>query len=136
MKKTFLFVSIIACCIVFCSCGSDDNTTETQEIIEEQVVEEQIDSAAIKEAEESQRRLDDARKSKAVKEIVSWGARSAKFDDDNYFVVGVYKSDINASADYVAEQYYNLYAEEVPCMKGCIIIDAKSKKELGRYPNK
>lgn len=69
---------------------------------------------------------------RVANEIISWGAIDAYFDDDNYFVYCVNKSDISASANEVAEAMYPMVTE-VPNVKGCIVKDAQTKEELGRY---
>lgn len=69
---------------------------------------------------------------KVANEIISYGAVDAYFDSNNYFVYCVNKSDISASADEVAAAMYPMVTE-VPNVKGCIVLDAQTKKELGRY---
>lgn len=69
---------------------------------------------------------------KVANEIISWGAVDAYFDDDNYFIYCVNKSDISASANEVAAAMYPMVTE-VPNVKGCIVKDAQTREELGRY---
>ena len=69
---------------------------------------------------------------KVASEIISYGAANAYFDDDNYFVYYVNKSDISGSANDVAAAMYPMVTE-VPGVKGCIVKDAQTGKELGRY---
>ena len=72
---------------------------------------------------------------KVANEIISWGAVDAYFDDDNYFVYCVNRSDISGSANDVAAAMYPMVTE-VPNVKGCIVKDAQTKEELGRYEAK
>lgn len=72
---------------------------------------------------------------KVVNEIISYGAVDAYFDDDNYFVYCVNSSDISGSANDVAAAMYPMVTE-VPNVKGCIVKDAQTKEELGRYEAK
>ena len=74
----------------------------------------------------------DSIKTKVADEIKSWGAIDAYFDDDNYFVYCVNPSEISASPDEVAKAMYPMVTE-VPNVKGCIVMNAQTKKEIGRY---
>lgn len=71
-------------------------------------------------------------KNKVADEIKSWGAKDAYFNEDNYFVYCVDPEDLGASADEVAKAMFP-NVEEVPGVKGCIVLDFKTKKELGKY---
>lgn len=71
-------------------------------------------------------------KKKVADEIKSWGAKDAYFNDDNYFVYCVDPSDLATSGDEVAKSmFFNV--QEVPGVKGCIVLDYKTKKKIGKY---
>lgn len=71
-------------------------------------------------------------KKKVANEIKSWGAKDAYFNEDNYFVYCVDPDEISGSADEVARAMFP-NVEEVHGVKGCIVVDFKTKKELGKY---
>lgn len=74
----------------------------------------------------------DSLKKAVASDIISWGAKDAYFNEDNYFVYCVDPKDLSATANEVAKAMFP-NVQEVPGVKGCIVMDFKSKKELGRY---
>lgn len=109
MKKVYFIAIILMSCL---SCSTNGN---------------QVGSVTDKSVEN----VDSIKKSVAD-EIKSWGALDAYFDENNYFVYCVNPSDLSASGDEVAAAMFP-NVEEVPGVKGCIVMDFYSKKELGRY---
>ena len=109
MKKLHVIVALAAVAVLVACGGNSNNNTVTPE------------TKALQE--------------KVASEIISFGAVDAYFDDNNYFVYCVNKSDITASADEVAAAMYPMVTE-VPGVKGCIVKDAQTGEELGRYKAK
>ena len=118
MKKLKI-VFLLAILAVLGACGGNSNSGENSNT-----------STATLSIEETK-----ALQEKIANEIISYGAVDAYFDNDNYFVYCVNKSDLSTSANEVAAAMYPMVTE-VPNVKGCIVKDAQSKEELGRYEAK
>lgn len=109
--KRILYLLMTASVLLFSACGN--NTGKSKKA--------NVDDAAVQEL-----------KAKVVEDIKALGVKDAYFNDDDYFVYCVDPAEISASADQVAEAMFPM-VQEVPGVKGCIVVDVTTKKELGRY---
>ena len=118
MKKIYSILYAASVLITACSSPKTDNATE---IVEPLVIDEPTTNPNI-----------DSLKKAAAKDIISWGAKDAYFDEDNFFIYCVDPQDISTTANEVAKAMFPM-VHEVPGVKGCIVMDYSTKKELGRY---
>jgi len=122
MKKIY---SIFFAAIVLTACSSSPKANNESEIGDPIV--------ALEEVTEPTTDLNiDSLKKAVAEDIISWGAKDAYFDEDNFFIYCVDPQSLSAPANEVAKAMFPM-VQEVPGVKGCIVMDYSTKKELGRY---
>lgn len=71
---------------------------------------------------------DFAKEAKVCEEMKSWGAVSARFNSDGYFIYGINRADMHASAEQIANAMFPMVMDVPGCIG--VIIEDENGKEL------
>lgn len=77
---------------------------------------------------------DFAKEAKVCEEIKSWGAVSARFNSDGYFIYGINRADMHASAEQIANSMFPMVMDVPGCIG--VIVEDENGNELYRGKRK